>query len=79
MISVTKSLGFRLDLLLHHAQAREANRVKMMIRELENPTIKSPKKPKVKKYKRNDKEGEVLREGALSSQAQITAFFGKKL
>ena len=50
----------------------------MIFRELENPAVKSTKQPNVQRFKKNDKEIEVLREGALSSQAQLTTFFRKR-
>ena len=55
----------------------EPNKVKKIIREIENPAEKSPKRPKEQISKKNVKEYNDSRDGALSSQARITTFFRK--
>ena len=56
---------------------KETSKVKMLIRELENPKIRSPLKPKGRISQRKAKLKEIQDNGALSNQAQITNFFGK--
>ena len=57
---------------------KSSSKVKMMVKDLENPGNNDPSRPKVKSLKKRLKKNVKTDVGALQNQPQISTFFGKK-
>ena len=56
---------------------KSVSKVKMMVRDIENPKTSNQSKPFMKSVKKRSKKVEDSDAGALQNQPQITTFFGK--